>query len=132
MRMDKRAEGSFAETMMAMMVVTIALTVFMAVFAYSLSSEDEESRISTDFTDSLYVEDGQIKGLDESYIQEECVRKGYSSMVIRVETAGEYNHASLSLGESCDSDFSYMKGTVSLPCDDGTTVLANYEVVAFA
>ena len=132
MRMDKRAEGSFAETMMAMMVVTVALTVFMSVFAYSLSTDDGEQRISTDFLDSLRVEDGEITGVDESYVQEECVRKGYASMVIRIETAGDINKASLSLGESSDSDFTFVRGTAAIPCDDGTTVLASYEVVAFA
>ncbi len=132
MRMDKRAEGSFAETMMAMMVVTVALTVFMSVFAYSLSTDEEEQRISTDFLDSLRVEDGEITGIDESYVQEECVRKGYTSMVIRIETAGDINKASLSLGGSSDSDFTFVRGTTSIPCDDGTTVLASYEVVAFA
>ena len=132
MRMDKRAEGSFAETMMAMMVVTVALTVFMSVFAYSLSTDDGEQRISTDFLDSLRVEDGEITGADESYVQEECVRKGYTSMVIRIETAGDINRASLSLGESSDSDFTFVRGTAAIPCDDGTTVLASYEVVAFA
>ncbi len=132
MRMDRRAEGSFAETMVAMMVVTVALTVFMTVFAYSLQTEDRELPISTDFTESLRIEDGNIVGIDESYINEECTRRGYSSMVISIETAGDVNRACLLLGHSTDSDFSYVRGTVDIPCDDGTVVIGNYEVVAFA
>ncbi len=132
MRMDRRAEGSFAETMMAMMVVTVALTVFMTVFACSLGTDDREQTISTDFTRSLRYEDGEITGVDETYVREECTRRGYSSMVIRVETAGDINHACLLLGEPYDSDFSFVRGTVSIPCGDGTVVAANYEVVAFA
>ncbi len=132
MRMDRRAEGSFMETMAAMMVVTIALTVFMTVFAYSLQSDTREQTISTDFVDSLRIEDGEIVGVDESYISEECTRRGYSSMVITVETAGDVCRTGLRLGESLETDFTYVKGTVDIPCDDGTVVVANYEVVAFA
>lgn len=132
MRMDRKAEGSFAETMMAMMIVTVALTVFMTVFAYSLNTEDREQPISTDFTHSLRYEDGEIVGIDESYVEEECTRRGYSSMVIRIEIAGSMNSASLLLGSPSESDFSFVRGTVCIPCDDGTTVAANYEVVAFA
>ena len=132
MRMDRKAEGSFAETMMAMMIVTVALTVFMTVFAYSLNTEDREQPISTDFTHSLRYEDGEIIGIDESYVEEECTRRGYSSMVIRIEIAGSMNSASLLLGSLSESDFSFVRGTVCIPCDDGTTVAANYEVVAFA
>ena len=52
--------------------------------------------------------------------------------ILRIETAGDINKASLSLGESSDSDFTFVRGTAAIPCDDGTTVLASYEVVAFA
>ncbi len=132
MRMDRKAEGSFAETMVAMMVVTIALTVFMTVFAYSLQSDDREQPISTDFTESLRIVDGDIVGIDESYVDEECTRRGYSSMVITIETAGDFNHASLLLGNPSDSDFTYVSGMTEIPCDDGSVVAARYEVVAFA
>lgn len=132
MRMNGRAEGSFAETLMAMMVVTIALTAFMAVFAYSLNANERETPVSTSFVNSLRIEDGQIVGIDESYITEECTRKGYSSMVITLETAGPFGHAYLRLGESSDSDFGYARDTVTVPCDDGTRAALTYEVVAFA
>ena len=132
MRMNRRAEGSFAETMIAMMVVTIALTAFMGLFAYSCCHTDgSDVRISTDFVKDLRIEDGRIVGVDQSYIDDECTRKGYSAMVITVETAGDLNRCSLRLGEGADSDYSFVRGTINIPCDDGTTVIASYEVVAF-
>ncbi len=132
MRMDRKAEGSFAETMVAMMVVTIALTVFMTVFAYSLQSDTREQTVSTDFADSLRIEGGEIVGVDGSYVEDECTRRGYSSMLITIETAGDVNGARLVLGRSIDSDFTYVRGTADVPCDDGSVVIVNYEVVAFA
>ena len=132
MKMDRKAEGSFAETMIAMMVVTIALAAFMGLFAYSSAHADgPDTRISTDFVKDLRIEDGNIVGVDQSYIDDECTRKGFSGMVITIETAGSVNHCVLRLGSGTDSDFSFVKGTVTIPCDDGTTVIANYEVVAF-
>ena len=132
MKMDRKAEGSFAETMIAMMVVTIALAAFMGLFAYSSAHADgPDTRISTDFVKDLRIEDGSIVGVDQSYIDEECTRKGFSGMVITIETAGSVNHCTLRLGSGADSDFSFVKGTATIPCDDGTTVIANYEVVAF-
>ena len=133
MKMDRKAEGSFAETMIAMMVVTIALAAFMGLFAYSCShAEGPDTRISTDFVKDLRIENGEIVGVDQSYIDDECTRKGYSSMVITIETAGDLNRCGLRLGEGTDSDFSFVRGTVDIPCDDGTVILASYEVVAFA
>lgn len=132
MKMNRKAEGSFAETMIAMMVVTIALTAFMGVFAYSCCHNDgPDTRISTDFVKDLRIEGGEIVGVDQSYIDDECTRKGYASMVITVETAGSVNHCSLRIGTGSDSDYSFVRGTIDLPCDDGTVVIANYEVVAF-
>ena len=133
MRMNRKAEGSFAETMIAMMVVTIALTAFMGLFAYSCCHDGgPDVRISTDFVKDLRIEDGRIVGVDQSYIDDECTRKGYSSMVITVETAGNVNHCSLRIGTGSATDYCFVRGTVDLPCDDGTVVIANYEVVAFA
>lgn len=132
MKMDNRAEGSFAETMMAMMVATVALTAFMGVFAYSLHAEHDSGEISTAFLDSVRIGEEGFTGIDESYIEEECVRMGYSSMVITLETAGSINHAYLRLGSPSDSDYTYEKGAFPAECFDGTVVMVNYEVVAFA
>ena len=131
MRMNRRAEGSFAETMIAMMVVTIALAAFMGVFAYSLHTQDSSIRISEDFVRDLRIEKGEIVGVDQAYIDEECSRRGYSAMVITVDTAGNLNECHLRLGQGNDHDFTSVSGIVDLRCDDGTVVIARYEVVAF-
>lgn len=132
MRMNRRAEGSFAETMVAMMVVTIALSAFMSVFAYSLhTADDGDQYISTDFTDGISISDGEFSGIDEDYVSEECARRGYASMVIVLETAGGVDHVYLKLGTSSDTDFTFTKGSFIAPCDDGSQVIVNYEVVAF-
>lgn len=131
MRMNRKAEGSFAETMMAMMVVTIALAAFMGVFAYSLHTQESEVRISTDFVKDLRIENGEIVGVDQSYIDDECTRRGYSAMVITVDTAGSINGYHLRVGQGNGHDFTSVSGTLDLECDDGSVVLARYEVVAF-
>ncbi len=133
MRMDRKAEGSFAETMMAMMVVTIALTMFLTMFVHSQQTSAEwDPDISTDFADGLRLENGEITGIDASYLEDECTRKGFSSMVVIISTAGPGEPVTLRLGEPSETEYTYVSGMTVIPCDDGTAVPATYEVVAFA
>ena len=132
MRMNRKAEGSFVETMAAMMVVTIAVTAFMGVLAYTQVPEEKDLQVSDDFVEDLKIENGVIVGVDQEYIDDECTRKGFSSLVIIVKTVGDNNRAELRIGQSSESDFKAINGLADIPCSDGTTVLVSYEVVAFA
>ena len=77
MRKDRRGIGGFMGTMVAMMIVTITISAFMAVFAYTNLPEAEVPGISTDFLKDILVIDGEITGIDDSYVVEESERKGY-------------------------------------------------------
>lgn len=129
---DKRGVGGFMESMVAMMVVTIALSMFMTAFAYTNTGDCEVHDVSTDFLGSLSIEDGTIIGLDEDYLVEESERKGYRSMTVSIKVAGDLMDIELSSGTRTDGcDQIIRNGTFMLPSDDGGRYAAVYEVIAF-
>ncbi len=120
------------ETMVAMMIVTIALSAFMTMFAYSHVPEQGTPEISTDFLEGLGLNDGSITGLDENYPKEESERRGYRSMTICIKVVGTINDIELNIGEStagCDQIID--NGTFMIHGEDGARYAAAYEVIAF-
>ena len=132
MRKDRRGIGGFMETMVAMMIVTIALSAFMTMFAYSNLPEPEVPDVSTDFVEGLRLENGSIVGLDETYPEDESERRGYCSMTICIKVVGRVNDHMLEMGEptgGCDQII--RNGTFMIPGEDGARYAAAYEVIAF-
>lgn len=120
------------ETMVAMMIVTIALSAFMTMFAYDNIPEPEVPDISTDFIEGLYIENGSIMGLEEEYPEKESNRRGYHSMTVCIRVVGTINDCELNIGEStagCDQII--RNGTFMIPGNDGARYAAAYEVIAF-
>lgn len=132
MRKDRRGIGGFMETMVAMMIVTITISAFMAVFAYTNLPEAEVPGISTDFLKDILVIDGEITGIDDSYVVEESERKGYRSMTVCIRSTGDLYDLELNIGTptyGCDQIIE--NGIFMLEHDDGSRCAAVYEVVAF-
>ncbi len=124
--------GGFAEMIVAMMIATIALTAFIGVVAYEASQDHIRCDVSTAFLSDLKIVDDKIVGVDNEYINDECAKNAYRSMVISVKVVGFENVQSLRLGTSTDNcETVYANGTVNIPCPDGKVVTAMYEVVAF-
>ena len=132
MKKDRRGIGGFMETMVAMMVVTITISAFMTVFAYTNLPEPDVPDISTDFLDCLLIVDEDIVGLDTDYPEKESERRGYLSMTICIKVAGTLHDISLYLGESTpDCDQIIENGTILLKDENGNRHAAVYEVIAF-
>lgn len=132
MRLDKRGEAGIMEAMVAMMVATIALTAFLGVMVLT-AAEENEPQISVSFLDALSIEGGEVVGIDEITLQNECARRGYQSMAVKIIARLPAGPVTLNVGEAIgDGSMGFASGTMNIVCDDGTTVVATYEVVAFA
>ena len=120
------------ETMVAMMIVTITLSAFMTVFAYTNMPEPEIPDVSTDFLDSLSIGNGTIIGLEEDYTETESERKGYMSMTIHIRTVGTIHEIGIDIGHpTSDCDQIIENGTFTLFDENGNRHAAVYEVIAF-
>lgn len=120
------------EAMVAMMVATIALTAFLGVMVLT-AAEENEPQISVSFLDALSIEGGEVVGIDEITLQNECARRGYQSMAVKIIARLPAGPVTLNVGEAIgDGSMGFASVTMNIVCDDGTTVVATYEVVAFA
>lgn len=120
------------ETMMAMMIVTIAMSSFMVAFAYTNVEEPDNRDVSIDFLDSLRIEDGRIVGFDRNYTVDESERMGYRSMKVFVKTVGGiYDIGFVSGVETDGCDQVIRNGTLMLVDENGARCAAVYEVIAF-
>lgn len=132
MRKDRRGIGGFMETMVAMMIVTIAISAFMTVFTYTNLDEPEVHDVSTEFLHNLSIEDDEIVGIDPKYPYQETLRMGYVSMTIHLEVVGMAEDVYLDLGNCVEGHDQIVKnGTVMLTDEDGNRYAAFYEVIAF-
>ena len=132
MRKDRRGIGGFMETMMAMMIVTIAISAFMTVFTYTNLEQSEPAEISTDFLDGLSIRNDRIVGLDKDYPEKESLRKGYDSMTVCIRTVGSIHDYQLELGRPTNSSDQIIKnGNIILTSESGERYAAVYEVIAF-
>ena len=120
------------ETMVAMMVVTITLSSFMTVFAYTNLQESEAPDISLDFLNDLRIDNGAIVGLEDNYPELESGRRGYVSMTITIRTVGTVHNLELSLGNPMPGHNQFIEnGSFMIPDVNGERYAAVYEVIAF-
>ena len=120
------------EAMTALMIATVALTAFMGFLAYAQAQDPPEPEVSLTFLQRLSIEDGRISGFDEDYCETECAIRGYDSMavIITAELPGGTVEIRAG-GTSPGSSVTVESGTVHLPADDGSRVMAHYEVAVF-
>lgn len=132
MKMDRKALGGFYELMLAMMIACIAISSFLGVVAYEKAYSETNVSIRTDFLNDVEIINGEITGITEYDIEVECQTNGFHSMVVTIDVAGNHNNCSLKIGNVSEGrDYVFTDGNMKIPCDDGTSVMATYEVVAF-
>ena len=120
------------EAMTALMIATVALTAFMGFVAYTQAQDPPEPEVSTVFLKQLRIEDGDIEGLPDDYTERECAIRGYCSMVIDIDAQLPDGEAHLRQGDSSEGcSLTLESGTFLIPADDGTSVMAHYEVAVF-
>ena len=129
---DKRGEGGFMEAMVALMMVTIALTAFIGMLAYSeIGKSDDSVSLDTRFVEDLQIVDGNIAGETGKYLDRFVEKNGLNGTRLTVKVAGSLSDASLlrTSGTEEGNNVGTFTGTFSIPSDDGRTFAASYEVV---
>ena len=129
---DKRGEGGFMEAMVALMMVTIALTAFFGMLAYSeIGGSDDSVSLDTRFIEDLRIVDGKVVGETDKQLSHFVEKNGLNGSRLTVKIAGTLSNASLlrSSGTEEGNNVGAITGTFSIPSDDGRTFTASYEVV---
>ena len=129
---DKRGEGGFMEAMVALMMVTIALTAFLGMLAYSeIGTSEDTISLDTKFIEDLQIVDGKIIGDTDKQLDHFVEKNGLNGTRLTVKTAGTLSNASLlrSSGTEDGNNVGTITGTFSIRSDDGRTFAASYEVV---
>jgi Tfp pilus assembly protein PilV len=134
MRLNKKGEGGYMESMLAVMVVVISLTAFLSFLAYSSSQHSEkEAEMPSDILDDVRIINGQIEADIEGKMANAIERYGYEGMrVILSVSDGIYDSKlTVSVG-SHDSDVILSKnGSMIVRSDDGRSVAVTYSMAVW-
>ena len=129
---DKRGEGGFMEAAVAFSAVTVALTLFLGLLAYTeLGDAGDTKELDTEFLERLTIKDGRIVGYDGSHIDRFIERNNLNGAEVKITVAGHLSNASLDerTGIADGNNVSTLAGTFSIHSDDNRTFVASYEVV---
>ncbi len=129
---DKRGEGGFMEAMMAFMVVTVAMTAFLGMLAYSdIGHSETHYDLDTGFIEKLELRDGKIVGETDKHLEGFVEKNNYNGAKLIVKIAGDLCDSSLgrSVGRTDGNDIGTISGTFPISSDDGRTFVASYEVI---
>ena len=84
MKMNKRGDLGFPEAIMAVMLVTLALSAYMGVFVLSTINDNEDHTfIDRSITDKLTVECDVIEGDIIPELEKMTAQKGYRGITVR-------------------------------------------------
>ena len=84
MKMNKRGDLGFPEAIMAVMLVTLALSAYMGVFILStLNDEGDQAFIDRNITEELTVEYDRIAGDIVPELERITTQKGYRGITVR-------------------------------------------------
>ena len=118
------------EAMVAMMIVTIAMTSFISLIAYNeLPTFNDDVMIDTSYL-RLTVVDNKITGDIQDQMELSCEKYGLLGINVDVRLIGPlFNDEKRYQCGITDSENNRVKnGTLRLSCDDGSIVLASYKV----
>ena len=135
MRLNRKGELGFPEAIMAAMIVTLVLTLYLGLFALNAAEEGGGSDVHIDHRvfGGLSLEDGEIAGDIELRLVSEMERHGLKGISFVCEVPGELGFADRSLvvgnmnGSISSERFIFLLGSA-----DGRTVPAVIEVVVCA
>ncbi|TQS78226.1 MAG: hypothetical protein A3204_04065 [Candidatus Methanarcanum hacksteinii] len=127
---DRKGLGGFMEAMVAMMIVTIAMTSFISLIAYNeLPTFNDDAMIDTSYL-RFTVVDNKITGDIQDQMELSCEKYGLLGINVDVRLIGPlFNDEKRYQCGITDSENNRVKnGTLRLSCDDGSIVLASYKV----
>ena len=118
------------EAIVAMMIVTIAMTSFISLIAYNeLPTFNDDVMIDTSYL-RFTVVDNKITGDIQDQMELSCEKYGLLGINVDVRLIGPlFNDEKRYQCGITDSENNRVKnGTLRLSCDDGSIVLASYKV----
>ena len=127
---DRKGLGGFMEAMVAMIIVTIAMTSFISLIAYNeLPTFNDDVMIDTSYL-RFTVVDNKITGDIQDQMELSCEKYGLLGINVDVRLIGPlFNDEKRYQCGITDSENNRVKnGTLRLSCDDGSIVLASYKV----
>ncbi|MCL2786645.1 MAG: hypothetical protein FWD81_05460 [Methanomassiliicoccaceae archaeon] len=134
MKLNRKGEGGFMESMLAVMVVVISLTAFLSFLPFSMSVEDYvDHDIRSDILDGVRISGGKIETEIGERIEETMIRYGYEGMTIILSVSdGIYGSEVTFSAGSRDSDNIVSKnGTITVRADDGRSVPVKYSMAVW-
>ena len=120
------------EALVALMMVTIALTAFLGMLAYSeIGESDDTITLDTRFIEDLQIVDGKIVGDTEKQLDHFVEKNELNGSRLTVKVAGTISDASLvkTSGTEEGNNVGTFSGSFSINSDDGRVFAASYEVV---
>ena len=127
---DRKGVGGFMEAMVAMMIVLIAVTAFIGLFAYHQLPENSGVSIDTSYLE-FSIEDGTITGDITEEMQETRIKYDLKGIRVDIKPVGNLFKCTkrFTCGSTDSENIISEKGTLRLSGNDGSSVLATYEVV---
>ncbi len=127
---DRKGLGGFMEAMVAMMIVTIAMTSFISLIAYNeLPTSNDDVMIDTSYL-RFTVVDNKITGDIQDQMELSCEKYGLLGINVDVRLIGPLfdDEKRYQCGITDSENNRVKNGTLRLSCDDGSIVLASYKV----
>jgi len=132
MKLNRKGELGFPEAIMAAMIVTLVLTMYMGLFALNAANDGggQDVHINHRIFGDLTLENGEISGDIEMRLVSEMERHGFKGISFICEVPGELGFADKNLvvgnmnGSLSSERFIFLLGSA-----DGRTVPAVIEVV---
>ena len=118
------------EAMVAMMIVTIAMTSFISLIAYNeLPTSNDDVMIDTSYL-RFTVVDNKITGDIQDQMELSCEKYGLLGINVDVKLIGPLfdDEKRYQYGITDSENNRVKNGTLRLSCDDGSIVLASYKV----
>jgi len=135
MRLNRKGEGGFMGSVLAMMIVVISLTAFLSFLAFSTSQEnDRGTEIPADLLNDVYIVSGKIDADLEGRMCYVIERYGYEGMKVILEISDGIYDSSLTVSVgSCDTDRIFSKcGVITVMTDDGRCVPVRYTMAVWS
>ncbi|MDR0778881.1 MAG: hypothetical protein LBE48_05555 [Methanomassiliicoccaceae archaeon] len=133
MRLNRRGEGGFIESVIAVMAIIITLTVFLSFLAFSTSQYDErEKEMPMSILDDVKIISGNIEADIEGTMDEIIGRYGYTGMRVILSAASIYDSSvTFSAGKNDSDKIISKNGTIIVRSDDGRSVPVNYSMAVW-
>ena len=131
MKLNRRGSLGFPEAIMAAMIVTLTLTMYIGILVLNTADIDNEPDVTIDhriFKD-LTLDDGKIVGDVEGKLTSEMERHGYRGVMFTCEVPGElgFEGMHIVIGDM-DGNIGSERFPYSLSTTDGRTVPVVMEV----